>query len=236
MRVFLILSISLLPMILLGQLKEKLSLIALLQPELTFHKNDYAHRWGDKYTRATFNLGISAAIQYQIGQRISIDAGVGYIPRRLRTTAFLNQSVIPPPRRSMTQELVSTRNISFRTMLFPFNVKYKFLNFRKISLSVNGGISGNYLMNTYYNVNFKKYEGRYEKNHWQGCSLNVGIGSNYQLDKKVSLFSRITFSVINTMKEDEYLFSQDQYVISLPHKYLSLSIGIESPLKAISFK
>ena len=43
-----------------GQNKERLSFSVQLQPELTYHKNNYAYRWKDTYTKSTFNIGIEA--------------------------------------------------------------------------------------------------------------------------------------------------------------------------------
>ncbi len=39
-----------------GQRENKFSLLLQVHPELTFHKNDYAFRWTEKKTLATFNL------------------------------------------------------------------------------------------------------------------------------------------------------------------------------------
>jgi len=93
------------------------------------------------------------------------------------------------------------------------------------------GFTGNFLLNTHYGLGgFKQYEGRYKKNYWQGYSLNLGLGGDHKIFKKIKATSRVSYSVVNTVRDDEYLFSQDEYSIALPHKYLSLSVGLRIPL------
>jgi len=62
-----------------GQKSEKFSLFLQLQPELTFHKNDYAFRRKQKKILSTFNIGLNALLQYKLTQRISVDFGLGFI-------------------------------------------------------------------------------------------------------------------------------------------------------------
>ena len=86
-------------------------------------------------------------------------------------------------------------------------------------------------MNAYYELGgFKQYEGSYTKNYWQGYSIDLGFGTDYSISKKIKITSRISYSIVNTMKDDEYLFSQDEYVIPLPHTYLRLSVGLRMAL------
>ena len=59
---------------------------------------------------------------------------------------------------------------------------------------------------------------------WSGYTLNLGIGSEWKISKNSIINSRITYSVINTVKEDRYLSSGDG--ISLTHDYLSLTLGV----------
>jgi hypothetical protein len=217
--------------ILFGQRTEKITFSAQLQPELTYHKNNYAYRWKETYTKSTFNIGIEATMQYYLTKRFFTEAGLGYISRKLNTTVFLNQGAIPPPRRSGTLELVNTKSVSFRTMQFPLNFGYNVIARKKTNLYFNAGLTGNFLLNTYYGLrSFKQYEGSYKKNYWQGYSVNLGFGSDYKISKKLKATSRISYSVINSMRDDEYLFSQDEYVIPLPHKFLRLSFGLRMTL------
>ena len=213
-----------------GQKKDKFSIVLQAQPELTFHKNDYAHRYKEKYTKTTINVAVSSSIQYCLTDNLFLSAGLGFIPRQLKTNVFLNQGAIPPPRQSGTQELVTTRSVSYRTLFLPVNLGYIFLNKNKLSSFGLCEFSGNYVLNVKYDVNFDKYDGTYQKNYWQGYSLNVGIGSEYKISKKMYVNSSISYSLINTVHQDKFLFSQDEYQIPLPHKYLTLSIGVKTPL------
>ena len=214
-----------------GQKKNDFSIAFQIQPELTYHKNNYAYRWRDTYTKSTFNVGIEATIQYYLTKRLFAETGLGYISRKLNTTVFLNQNVLPPPRQSFTQELVNTNSVCYRTLQFPLNFGYNVISKQKIDLFLNAGFSGNFLVNAYYELGgFKQYEGSYTKNYWQGYSIDLGFGTDYSISKKIKMTSRISYSIVNTMKDDEYLFSQDEYVIPLPHTYLRLSVGLRMAL------
>lgn len=214
-----------------GQKNEKLSFSVQLQPEWTYHKNNYSYRWKDTYTKSTFNIGIEATIQYYLIKKFFAETGLGYISRKLNTTVFLNQGALPPPRRSGTLELVITKSVSFRTLQFPLNFGYNIISRKKMNLFVNTGLTGNFLLSTYYELGgFKQYEGSYKKNYWQGYSINIGLGTDYEISKKIKATSKISYSVVNTTRADEYLFSQDEYVIPLPHKFLKLSLGLRMAL------
>ena len=214
-----------------GQKKNDFSIAFQIQPELTYHKNNYAFRWEDTYTRSTFNVGIEATIQYYLTKHLFAETGLGYISRKLNTTVFLNQNVLPPPRQSFTQELVNTNSVCYRTLQFPLNFGYNVISKQKIDLFLNAGFTGNFLVNAYYELGgFKQYEGSYKKNYWQGYSIDLGFGTDYSISKKIKATCRISYSIINTMKDDEYLFSQDEYVIPLPHTYLRLSVGLRMAL------
>ena len=60
MRHFLTAILVFLTVISFGQKKDRSSFSLQLQPELTYHKNNYAYRWKDTYTKSTFNIGIEA--------------------------------------------------------------------------------------------------------------------------------------------------------------------------------
>lgn len=210
-----------------GQEKGNFSLLIQTQPELTFHKNDYADRYKEKYTKTTLNVGISSSIQYYLTDNIFISVGLGFIPRQLKTNVFFNQGAIPPPRQSITLELVTTKSLSYRTLFLPVNAGYIFFRKSKFTSFSLCEFSGNYILNAKYDVNIDKYDGTYKKNYWQGYSLNVGVGSEYKISKKINVSSSIAYSLVNTVRKDEYLYSQDEYQIPLPHKYLKLSIGIK---------
>lgn len=227
MRQILTLPLLLFSIALFGQTKGKLSLVIQALPELTFHKNDYGHRYTKKYTKATLNLGISSGIQYYVTNNLYLSVGLGYVPRQLKTKVFLNQGVIPPPLQIGSLELVTTKSLTYRTLFLPIQVGYAFLNKRKFTPFAICEFSGNYILNAKYDVNFDKYDGTYKKNYWHGYSLNIGLGSEYKISEKLNLVNSATYSVVNTVQQDAYLFSQDEYQIPLQHKYLKLSVGIK---------
>src|SRR5665647_299456 len=80
-----------------GQKNDKFSLLLQVQPELAFHKNDYAFRWSEKKNVSTFNIGLNTSLQYKLTERLFIDFGLGYISQKLNTKVFVDQSLLPPP-------------------------------------------------------------------------------------------------------------------------------------------
>ena len=77
---------------------------------------------------------------------------------------------------------------------------------------------------TKYQVN--NYPG-FKKNYWQGHSINAGIGLDYLLNKKIILTNTLSYSITNTVRKDDYLYSQDEKKIALTHTFLQLSAGIK---------
>jgi hypothetical protein len=213
---------------LLGQKRFLLSVQ--LQPELTFHQNQYSYRWQDKYTKATFNIGIASELQYNLANRLFATLGIGYISRKLNTTVFLDQSKLPPPHFSLTKELNNTKDLSYRTLQIPVSVGYSFIANQKFKAFFTSGISANYLLNAYYNVGRLQYRGTYRKGYWQGLAVNGGLGADVYLAKNLWLVNIISYSFCNPVQPDKYLFSQDNDEIALPHKYLRLSMGIKMSL------
>ena len=224
--IFIITSFLILSTTSFGQKKNKYSLYLNVQPEITYYRNDYAFRWNDKFTKSSYNLGLLTNLKYDISKRLFADIGIGFISRKMTTTVFLNQGLLPPPHQSWTQELVETKSISLRTLEIPINVGYNFITKPKLNLFFITGISANYLLNTFYEVSFKKYEDTYSKNYWQGVSVNLGLGLDYKISKNYKITSRASYSIINNVKADKYLFSQDEYAIPITHKYLKMTLGI----------
>jgi opacity protein-like surface antigen len=106
------------------------------------------------------------------------------------------------------------------------NLGYNIISRERVNLFAHAGVSGNYLLNSYYGLGgYKKYEGSYKKNNWNGVSVNVGVGGDYRISEKWKATARVGYSVVNKTKEDEYLYSQDEYGLRLPHEFLRLSIG-----------
>lgn len=213
--------------LLFAQKNNRLSFALQAKPELTFHKNNYAEPGPGTHTKATPNLGIEGSVQLYLSKKIFLETGLGYIDRKLDTRVYLDQQVLAPPRQSWTQELVITKQVAFRTLQVPLNIGYDILAKKRWKAALNTGITGNYLLNTYYGFGgFTKYEGTYKKNYWQGYTVNIGAGTEYRIGKKIWFTGRASWSVINTMQEDAYLFSREKKVISLPHKMLGVSAGL----------
>jgi hypothetical protein len=213
-----------------GQKPEKLQLSFQLQPELTFHKNQYSFRWKDKFTKQTFNVGLASSIQYNLTGRIFIEGGLAFISRKLTTVSFIAQSLLPPPYYDSTRMLYSTKSIALRTLQLPVGIGINIIRTRRANIFVKGSYIPNFLINAKYEVN--KYPA-FKKNYWQGYSLNAGIGMDYQWNKKITLTGSLAYSLTNTVTKDPYLFSQDERPIALPHTYLQLSTGIKINLNQL---
>jgi hypothetical protein len=92
-----------------------------LQPEITFHKDSYSW-WKENADRSTSNMGIASLVYYNINERFFLNSGVGFISRTLQTSNFLDQSALPPPRRSLSMELVTTESVAYGVLSIPINV------------------------------------------------------------------------------------------------------------------
>ena len=200
-----------------------------LQPEITFHKDSYPW-WKENSNKSTFNIGVASTAQYNISNCFFVNAGIGLISRTLETANFLNQAALPPPKQSFTQELVTTKSVSYRTLSLPVNIGFNFLRKDKLNGFVTTGFAGNYLMNTYYKSNFSKYDGAYKKNYWQGYSINLGIGTDYILSKKLSATTSLSYAIINKVRQDEYILNQNGNGLTLTHNFISLNVGVKLSL------
>lgn len=207
-----------------GQKSEKWQLSFQLQPELTFHKNDYAFRWTEKFTKATFNHGISSSLYYNLTDKLFVEGGLGFISRRLKTKVFIAQSLLPPPYYDSVLILYKIKSVSFRTLQIPLSIGVNLARKKNVDVFVKGTYIYNFLFNTKYEAN--NYPA-FRKEYWQGYSINVGLGTDYQLNKKVTLTNSISYSLVNTVKRDFYLYSQDERFIALTHTFLQLSAGIK---------
>ena len=207
-----------------GQKSDRWQLSFQLQPELTFHKNQYSFRWKETFTKQTFNVGFASSIQYNLTDRIFIEGGLAFISRKLTTNAFVRQSLLPPPYYDSTLPLYVTKSIALRTIQLPLAIGVTIAKTAKAKIFLKGTYIPNFLLNTKYEVN--NYPA-FKKNYWQGYSLNAGIGTDYQLNKKIALTGSLSYSLTNTVTKDLYLFSQDERTIALPHTYLQLNTGIK---------
>jgi len=210
-----------------GQKKDRFSLALQLQPELTFHKNDYAFRWKEKKNLSTFNVGLNASLEYKLTQRLSVDFGLGFIARKLNTKVFVDQSLLPPPYYDSTKILYTTKSVSFRTLQIPLGLTYSFVRTNTANIFIRGAYIPNFLLNTKYEVN--NYPG-FKKNVWQGHSLNLGLGFDYSINEKIKFTNCLSYSFVNTVAKDDYTFSQDENKIALTHTYLQLSAGVKIKL------
>lgn len=207
-----------------GQKNDRLSLALQLQPELTFHKNDYAFRWKEKKNLSTFNIGLNASLQYKLTQRLSVDFGLGFISRKLNAKVFVDQSLLPPPYYDSTKILFTTKSVSFRTLQIPLGLTYVFIKTKNSNIFLRGAYIPNFLLNTKYEVN--NYPG-FKKNIWQGHSLNLGLGFDYSISDKIKLTNCLAYSFVNSVAKDDYTFSQDERRIALTHTFLQLSSGVK---------
>jgi hypothetical protein len=212
-----------------GQQNNNLKVSLQLQPELTIHQNQYSNMVLDKYNVGTFNLGISSSVQYDVTKKIFIDFGVGYIQRKLNTSATFVQSALPAPYTSFSKELVHTQSLTYNTLQIPINIGYVFLDKNKLKSYLLVGGSANYLLGTYYDVG--TYTRTYKKGYLQGASVNVGLGYDYKINKNVSFTNSLSYSIFNSTRKDDFLeFRRSEGPIALPHNYLRLSFGIKAKL------
>lgn len=228
MRQLLILLLLSFPVIIYGQ-KNKLQFSFQIQPEMTFHKASYAW-WKENSSKITTNLGIVTAVQYNSNQKFFVNVGLGFISRKLQTANILNQAALPPPKQSFTLELVTTKSVSYRTLLLPVSFGYNFIRQNKINTFVTVGFTGNYLLNTYYNSNHSKYDGAYKKNYWQGISLNLGVGIDYKIANKIFATTSFSYAPINTVRRDDYIQNHNGNGLALTHNYLNLNMGLKIPM------
>ena len=214
-----------------GQKKSKLQLSFQLQPELTFHQNQYSSIVTPRHTKSTFNLGFASTVQYNLTDKMFFDMGFGYISRRLNTSAILDQATLPPPHYSATKELNHTDYLSYTTLQIPVNFGYVIADNKKFKSFLLLGMSANYLLKAKYKVGNPQYDDTYKKGYWQGLSFNGGIGSDLRLSKNTTLTNSITYSFINSVQKDKFLvLKSDEGAIALPHNYLRLSLGIKTAL------
>ena len=197
-----------------------------LQPELTFHKNQYSLRWEETYTKNSFNIGFTSLIQYNLSNNIFFEGGLGYISRKLDCNVFVNHDLYPSPYTSTNSFLYTTDKISQRIIQAPIGLGLYFLKLNKLNAFIKADFISNFLLNV-------EYEDRYpafKKNYWLGYSINPAVGIDYRLSTKIAIIGSVSYSVINTVVNDPYLFSQDKNPISVPHTYLQLSLGIKMTL------
>lgn len=215
------------PLIASTQKLDKWQISFQLQPELTFHKNQYSLRSEETYTKNSFNIGFTSIIQYNLSNKIFFEGGLGYISRKLDCKVFVNHDLYPPPYTSTNSFLYTTDKITQRIIQAPIGIGFYLLKLNKLNPFIKADFILNYLLNV-------EYEDRYpafKKNYCLGYSINPAVGVDYRLSSKIAIIGSVSYSVINTVVNDPYLFSQDENPISVPHTYLQLSLGIKMNLQ-----
>jgi lipopolysaccharide assembly outer membrane protein LptD (OstA) len=213
----------------LAQQTSKLLVSFQLQPELTFHQNQYNSsvllQQGGK---ATFNLGFASTVQYRFSKRFFGDIGLGYHSRRINTFAPFDQSALPPPQFNASKEGNHTRYVSYKTLQVPVNLGCVLTSGKKLTTFVQAGITANYLVAAKYNVGTERYDGTYAKGYWQGIGITTGLGADLRLTKKWALTNSITYALANPVKTDAFLGWNKP--VTIPHNYVTLNIGVKMAL------
>ena len=210
-----------------AQKKDKLYIGFQVQPELTFHKSHYPVTYPPDYSKSSFNIGFNLYGQYQITTNLFATLGLGFVSRKLNTTIGIDQTRLPAPYTNPygTGPYITTRKISYRTLQIPVGFGYNFLKTKKTDFFASLTFIPNFLLNTKYGSG-NPYP-TFKKNYWQGFSLNPGIGLAYSLSPKIKLTGVIAYSLVNTVREDEYADKQP----ALKHTYLQLGLGAKLKLK-----
>jgi hypothetical protein len=198
-----------------------------MNPEVTFYNSRYTYSLDNHFTTGE-NIGLAGGLEYQLNKRIYLNTGVGFIMRKLHTRLHMDQSALPPPHQSFTQELVTTKSITYRTLNLPLHIGCKFLEDGRFAASLETGVSANYLISGYYEVSSAKYQGGYKKRKWQGSSIDIGLSNDYQLSEKIKLNTAVLYTITNTVATDEFISARDQRGYSIGYLALALRIGIKA--------
>ena len=117
-----------------------------------------------------------------------------------------------------------TKTLSYRLLQIPLGFGYKFFEIKKTNVFASVVFIPNFLLNAKYNIpNYPTFK----KNYWQGFSLNPTIGIDYALSPKIKLTGAIAYSLVNTVREEEYSWRHP----ALKHQYLQLCLGLKLKLK-----
>lgn len=227
MKIVIIFALSALPLFVSAQKKDKFYMGLQIQPELTFHKSQYPFVSPTTYAKSSFNIGFNISGQYQITDRLFATLGLGLISRKLNTTVGIDQSRLPAPytNDSAYGPYITTKSVSSRLFQIPVGVGYYFLKAKKINCFASLAFIPNFLLTTKYGSG-NPYPA-FKKNYWQGFSLNPSVGLDYTLSQKIKLTGAIAYSLVNTVREEEYADRQPK----LKHTYLQLGLGAKLKLK-----
>lgn len=225
MKLFIILALSLLPVFANAQKKDKLYIGFQVQPELTFYKSSYIAVYPPAYAKSSFNIGFNLYGHYQLTDHLFATLGLGFISRKLNTNIDLNQGLLPKPYTDSAAYLQITKTVSYRILQIPVGFGYDFLKAKKTNVYASIIFVPNFLLNAKY-VTVKNYPA-FKKNFWLGFSVNPNIGIDYTLTQKIKLTGAIAYSLVNTVREEEYSTKHPQ----LKHQYLQLGLGVKLKLK-----
>jgi hypothetical protein len=225
MKLFFIFALSLVPILVNAQKKDKFYIAFQAQPELTFYKSSYIAVYPPAHGRSSFNIGFNIYGQYQLTDHLFTTLGLGFISRKLNTNIDVNQGLLPKPYTDSAAYYQSTKTVSYRILQIPIGFGYEFLKSKKAYIYGSIILVPNFLLNTKYNT-FKNYPA-FRKNYWQGFSLNSSIGIDHALSGKIKLTCAIAYSLVNTVKKEEYSNKHPK----LTHHYLQLSAGLKLKLK-----
>ncbi|HMI77303.1 MAG TPA: hypothetical protein VK484_00845 [Ferruginibacter sp.] len=190
-----------------------------------FAKSSYIAVYPPAHARASFNLGFNIYGQYQLTDHLFTTLGLGFISRKLNTSVDVDQSRLPEPYYDTNQLLTVTHIVSYRVLQIPVGIGYGLLKTKKTDLFASLIFIPNFLLNTKYGT-VMKYPA-FKKNYWFGFSLNPAIGLDHALSQKIKLTGAIAYSVVNTVKKEEYSRKEPK----LKHRYLQLSAGLKLKLK-----
>ncbi len=224
MKLFIILVFSAIPFLTNAQAKNEFSIGFQAQPELTFYKSSYTAVYPPAYSKSSVNIGFNLYGQYQITDHLFATLGLGFISRKLNTEIDVAQSLLPEPYYDSTKILYITKTLSYRVLQIPVGLGYYFLKTKKTNVFAGLTFVPNFLLNAKYGT-LNNYPA-FKKNYWQGFSVNPNIGIDYTLTQKIKLTSAIAYSLVNTVREEEYSTKHPK----IKHQYLQLGLGLKLKL------
>lgn len=230
MKLLLIIVLSTFPLLTDAQKKDKLYIGLQVQPELSFHKSHYPTIYPPDHAKTSFNIGFTIYGQYQLTDRLFTTLGVGFISRKLNTSVGIDESRLPAPYTDPygTGLFIVTNIVSYRLLQIPVGFGYHFLKSKKTRVYTSLAFIPNFLFNTKYGANGAGNPfPAFSKNYWLGFSLNSSVGIDYAISKKIKLSGAMAYSLVNTVREDEYAYKQPE----LKHTYLQLGLGAKLRLK-----
>ena len=228
MKLIILFALSTFSLLANAQKKDKFYLGIQVQPELTFYKSGYySNTYPANKSTSSFNLGINLYGQYQITEHLFATLGLGFISRKLNTTVGIAQERLPAPYTNPygVGPYITTKTVWYRVLQIPVGFGYNILTTKKTNVYASLTFNPNFLLNTKYGSG-NPYPA-FKKNYWQGFSLNPSVGLDYTLSKKIKLTGVLAYSIVNTVREDEYADKQPK----LNHTYLQLGLGAKLKLK-----